>query len=152
MELLATSVPGQVKSFIQFVIVNVFITCSLELLRVVRVIKAYVRSKIAPDLTEKDRTSVYLGLEPLTEAEEMDYSFDLCGNCTLFHDCAGLFMYCTYYEFCDDDSFHPFAVLVTYQKIFYSKSPNNEPNLFLFLSATTRRLRSYHSSLSKKEL
>eukprot|EP00551_Chaetoceros_affinis_P006458 CAMPEP_0203685338 /NCGR_PEP_ID=MMETSP0090-20130426/48496_1 /ASSEMBLY_ACC=CAM_ASM_001088 /TAXON_ID=426623 /ORGANISM="Chaetoceros affinis, Strain CCMP159" /LENGTH=1259 /DNA_ID=CAMNT_0050554529 /DNA_START=115 /DNA_END=3894 /DNA_ORIENTATION=- len=73
MELLATSVPGQVKSFIQFVIVNVFITCSLELLRVLRVIKAFIRSKIAPDLTENDRTSTYLGLEPLTEAEEMDY-------------------------------------------------------------------------------
>ncbi len=73
MELLATSVPGQVKSFIQFVIVNVFITCGLELLRVARVAKAFIRSKLAPNLTETDRKSVYLGLEPLTEPEEMDY-------------------------------------------------------------------------------
>lgn len=35
--LLAASVPTQVKSFIRFVLVNLFVVCSFELLRVVRI-------------------------------------------------------------------------------------------------------------------
>jgi hypothetical protein len=73
LELLATSVPGQVKSFIQFVLVNVFLTCSLELLRVLRVAKAFIRSRVGPNLTEKERNTVFMGLEPLTEPELMDF-------------------------------------------------------------------------------
>lgn len=73
MRLLATSIPGQVKSFIQFVLVNVFIQSGLELLRVAKVGKAFVRSKIGPNLSEKERNSAYMGLEPLTTPEEMNF-------------------------------------------------------------------------------
>ena len=73
MELLATSVPGQAKSFIQFVIVNVLVTCALELTRVIRVVKAYARSKVGPNLSEEERARVFIGLEPLTKPEEMDF-------------------------------------------------------------------------------
>ena len=72
-ELLATSVPGQVKSFIQFVLVNVFITSGLELLRVLKVTKAFLRSKVGPNLSKKERDTVFMGLEPLSDPEEMDF-------------------------------------------------------------------------------
>lgn len=73
MELLATSVPGQVKSFIQFLFVNVFISSGLELLRVIKVGKAFIRAKVGPNLSEKERNMVYMGLEPLCVPEEMQF-------------------------------------------------------------------------------
>ncbi len=72
-ELLATSVPGQVKSFIQYVIVNVFLNCGLELLRVSRVAMAFARMRIGPNLSEKERLSSFMFLQPLTTPEEMDF-------------------------------------------------------------------------------
>lgn len=80
MELLATSVPGQVKSFIQFVLVNSFLTSGLELLRVNRVTSSFLRSMIGPNLTEKDRNMQFMGLSPLTEPEEMDFPLAFAEN------------------------------------------------------------------------
>jgi len=74
--LLATSVPNQVSSFIQFIIVNVLINCAIEITRVVTLIKAYMRRYVGPRLTEKERNKVFFGLAPLTEPEEME-SFPL---------------------------------------------------------------------------
>lgn len=73
MNLLATSVPGQVKSFIQYVLVDVFISSALELLRVAKVAKAFARSKLGPNLSDKERDAVFMGLEPLTKPEEMEF-------------------------------------------------------------------------------
>lgn len=71
--LLAASVPTQVKSFIQFVLVNLFVGCSFELLRVVRVGMAIARSRLGPNLSEKERNTSYLFLKPISEPDEMEY-------------------------------------------------------------------------------
>ena len=73
MNLLATSVPGQVKFFIQFVIVNVFLSCSFELLRVPAVSKAFIRKYIGPNLSEKEKAKPFLSLVPLTEPDQMQF-------------------------------------------------------------------------------
>ncbi len=73
MNLLATSVPGQVKFFIQFVIVNVFLSCSFELLRIAPVAKAYARRFVGPNLTEKEKARPFMGLAPLTEPEKLEF-------------------------------------------------------------------------------
>lgn len=71
--LLATSIPTQVKSFIQFILVQMFVGCSIELLRVLRVFSAFFRKRFGPDLTEKERGEPYLFLQPITISEEMEY-------------------------------------------------------------------------------
>jgi len=71
--ILGTSVPEQVKSFIQYLLVNILLSCGLEILRIVTVVKAFIRTKVGPNLTEKERNSVYMGLQPLTVPDEMDY-------------------------------------------------------------------------------
>jgi len=71
--LLAVSVPTQVKAFIQYVQVQNFLGCALELLRIPRVVMALLRERIGPNLTEKERNTPYMGILPMTEAEEMEY-------------------------------------------------------------------------------
>lgn len=64
--LLATSIPTQVKSFIQFVLVQMFLGCSIEILRVIRVAMAFARSRLGPNLTEKERSKPFMFLQPIT--------------------------------------------------------------------------------------
>jgi hypothetical protein len=71
--MLAESVPNQVKSFIQFVQVQNFLGCGLELLRIPRVAMALIRERIGPNLTEKERNTAYMGILPMSESEEMEY-------------------------------------------------------------------------------
>jgi len=70
---LAVSVPSQVKAFIQFVQVQNFLGCALELLRLPRVVMALLRERIGPNLTEKERNTPYMGILPMSEPEEMEY-------------------------------------------------------------------------------
>jgi hypothetical protein len=70
---LAESIPAQVKSFIQFVQVQNFLGCGLELLRIPRVIMAAIRQKIGPNLTEKEQNTPFMGLLPISEPQEMEY-------------------------------------------------------------------------------
>lgn len=72
-ELLATSIPTQVKSFIQFVLVQMFLGCSIEILRVVRVAGALARKRFGPNLSEKEKNSKFLFLEPITATEHMEF-------------------------------------------------------------------------------
>jgi len=72
-DLLATSVPGQVKSFIQYVQVQNLLGCSIELLRVKRVVMALIRKRIGPRLTEKERNSPFMGILPMIEPDKMEY-------------------------------------------------------------------------------
>lgn len=71
--LLATSIPTQVKSFIQFVLVQMFLGCSIEILRVIRVAMAFARSRLGPNLTEKERSKAFMFLQPITVPDEMEY-------------------------------------------------------------------------------
>jgi len=72
-ELLATSIPTQVKSFIQFVLVQMFLGCSIEILRLVRVAMGVARNRFGPNLSEKERNSKFLFLEPISATEQMEY-------------------------------------------------------------------------------
>ena len=79
-ELLATSVPGQVKSFIQYVIVNSFLSCGFELLRATAVAIAFARTCVGPNLSEKERNTTFMGLKPLTAPAEMDFPMVFAEN------------------------------------------------------------------------
>jgi hypothetical protein len=70
---LAESIPAQVKSFIQFVQVQNFLGCGLELLRIPRVVMSVIRQKIGPNLTEKEQNTPFMGILPISEPEEMEY-------------------------------------------------------------------------------
>ncbi len=72
-DLLATSVPTQVKAFIQYVQIQNLLGCSVELLRVSRVIMALLRSRVGPNLTEKEKSTPWMGILPMIEPEEMDF-------------------------------------------------------------------------------
>ena len=75
--LLAQSVPGQVKSFIQLVIVDVFLSSAFELLRISKILRGFLRTLIGPNLTDKERKIRFMGLESFTEPEEMRIRFPL---------------------------------------------------------------------------
>jgi len=47
--------------------------CSFELLRVVRIGMGIARSRLGPNLSEKERNTSYLFLKPLSEPDEMEY-------------------------------------------------------------------------------
>jgi hypothetical protein len=76
--LLATSIPTQVKSFIQFVLVQMFLGCSIEILRVVRLLMAFARSRIGPNLTEKERNKPFMFLQPISIVSEYEYEYFFC--------------------------------------------------------------------------
>ena len=71
--LLATTVPQQVTSFIQYVQVRNFLGCSIELLRIARCAVAFLRKRVGPNLTEKERNKPWMGLLPMSEPEEIEY-------------------------------------------------------------------------------
>jgi len=66
-ELLAKSLPSQGTYFIQISLVSTIISGGMELLRVVPVIMAILRSFIGPRLTEKERRTTFLGIRPLAD-------------------------------------------------------------------------------------
>lgn len=70
---LAESIPAQVKSFIQFVQVQNFLGCGLELLRLPRVVMAALRERIGPNLTDKERNTPFMGILPISMPTEMQY-------------------------------------------------------------------------------
>lgn len=65
--LLANSLPTQSTFFIQILLVSTFLNMPLELLRVVPLAIAYVRTKVGPNLTEKERNTAWMGLQPLSD-------------------------------------------------------------------------------------
>ena len=71
--LMATNIPIQVKSFIQYVQVKNFLSCSIEILRVARVAMALIRNRFGPDLTEKERNTPWMGIPPMVEPEQVVY-------------------------------------------------------------------------------
>ena len=74
-ELLAKSLPSQGTYFIQISIVSTVVHGGMELLRVVPVAMAILRSFIGPRLTEKERRTTYLGLRPLADPLEFQHAY-----------------------------------------------------------------------------
>eukprot|EP00540_Astrosyne_radiata_P005934 CAMPEP_0116860074 /NCGR_PEP_ID=MMETSP0418-20121206/22203_1 /TAXON_ID=1158023 /ORGANISM="Astrosyne radiata, Strain 13vi08-1A" /LENGTH=82 /DNA_ID=CAMNT_0004494421 /DNA_START=10 /DNA_END=255 /DNA_ORIENTATION=+ len=66
-DLLARSLPGQSTYFMQILLVQTFLGQALELLGVVRLAIAFVRSRCGPNLTEEERNSIWMGLRPISE-------------------------------------------------------------------------------------
>eukprot|EP00549_Striatella_unipunctata_P010714 CAMPEP_0118686614 /NCGR_PEP_ID=MMETSP0800-20121206/7914_1 /TAXON_ID=210618 ORGANISM="Striatella unipunctata, Strain CCMP2910" /NCGR_SAMPLE_ID=MMETSP0800 /ASSEMBLY_ACC=CAM_ASM_000638 /LENGTH=765 /DNA_ID=CAMNT_0006583685 /DNA_START=169 /DNA_END=2466 /DNA_ORIENTATION=- len=70
-DLLANSLPNQSAYFMQFLMVKTFLGMGIELLRISSVVMAFIRSKVGPNLTEKERNTTWLGLRPL--ADPLDF-------------------------------------------------------------------------------
>lgn len=64
-DLLSKTLPSQSTYFIQISVVSTIVNGGMELLRVVPVGMAIMRSFIAPSLTEKERRATYFGLQSL---------------------------------------------------------------------------------------
>lgn len=90
-EILATSLPAQGTYFMQILIVSTTVGALFELLRVVPIAKAIVRSRIGPNLTEKERSKAYLGLNPLNEPPDFQHAVFTARLVLVF---MVLFVYC----------------------------------------------------------
>jgi len=66
-DLLARSLPAQSTYFIQILLVDTFIRLSVEILRVLPLGMAALRRIVGPNLTKKERNSVFLMLHPLSD-------------------------------------------------------------------------------------
>ena len=73
-DVLAKSLPAQSTYFIQISFVSVIVQGGMELLRVVPIVMAVLRSFIGPRLTEKERRTTYLGLRPLNDPAEFQHA------------------------------------------------------------------------------
>jgi len=68
-DILASSIPGQISSLSQYVIVQTFLTMGLELIRLVPITLGCIRRYVGPNLTPRERSSVWLGLRPIEKYE-----------------------------------------------------------------------------------
>eukprot|EP00588_Corethron_pennatum_P006430 CAMPEP_0194286570 /NCGR_PEP_ID=MMETSP0169-20130528/32792_1 /TAXON_ID=218684 /ORGANISM="Corethron pennatum, Strain L29A3" /LENGTH=899 /DNA_ID=CAMNT_0039033047 /DNA_START=142 /DNA_END=2838 /DNA_ORIENTATION=+ len=73
-DLLDTAVPEQSNNFMQYVLVQTFVYLSEEILRLQPIIFAWIRSKIGPNLTEKERKQPWIIFRPLCVSEEFEFS------------------------------------------------------------------------------
>ena len=82
--LLANSLPTQSTFFVQILLVDTFLSMSLELLRVSAIAFAFVRSKVGPNLTEKERNTTWSGLRPLSDPPEFGHADALSSTVLYF--------------------------------------------------------------------
>jgi hypothetical protein len=74
-DLLANSLPTRGTYFVQLVLVTTFLGQGLELLRVIPLSVAFIRSKIGPNLTEKERSKPYREfLRPLSDPRDFEHA------------------------------------------------------------------------------
>lgn len=67
--LLASSIPAQVIAFMQYVMVQTFLTMGLEMIRLVPIVMGFIRKNLGPSLTPKERNKIWLGLRPIENYE-----------------------------------------------------------------------------------
>ena len=79
MELLSTSLPAQSTFFIQMVLVSTITTFIVEGLGLSRVGMGVLRSYIGPNLTARERKSIYNFLRPFSQPREMEHANHLAG-------------------------------------------------------------------------
>mmetsp|Transcript_6130 Transcript_6130/g.13221 ORF Transcript_6130/g.13221 Transcript_6130/m.13221 type:complete len:253 (-) Transcript_6130:377-1135(-) len=72
--LLAESIPNQSKSFLQYALVQTFLKLGTEVVRLKPIVFAWIRGKIGPNLTEKERSLPWLIFLPLCDAGEFKFS------------------------------------------------------------------------------
>lgn len=73
-DLLATSLPSQSTFFLQMSVVMTTTTAAVEGLRVVPLIMAFLRRSFAPNLTQREKDSVYMGLRPLSSPDDFPHA------------------------------------------------------------------------------
>lgn len=73
-DLLATSLPQQATYFMQITFVSTVISGGMELLRVVPVAMAIIRSFIGPRLTEDEKRTTFLGIRPLYDPKDFEHA------------------------------------------------------------------------------
>ena len=73
-DLLAKSLPSQSVYFIQISFVSLVVQSGMELLRVVPIVMAGLRSFIGPKLTEKERKTTHFGLRPLNDPQRFSHA------------------------------------------------------------------------------
>jgi hypothetical protein len=82
-DLLARSLPSQSTYFLQILLVNTFLGLSVELLRVFPLFMAWLRRRVGPNLTEKERNTVHMGMRPLSNPEEFRHA-EVFGQAILY--------------------------------------------------------------------
>lgn len=82
-DLLAGSLPGQSTYFMQLLLVRTCLGQGLELCRVIPLIIAGIRGRVGPNLTEKERNSVFFGLKPLAVPGGFQFS-EVTSNMILY--------------------------------------------------------------------
>ena len=83
-DLLAKSLPRQSTFFIQILIVDTCISMGVELLRVVPLVMALLRSMFGPRLTKKERETTWMGLRPLNDPSEFSHAEVLASTVLYF--------------------------------------------------------------------
>lgn len=73
-DLLANSLPAQSTYFVQIILVTTFFGQALELLRVYPLGMAWLRRRVGPNLTEKERNTTYMELHPLADPMEFQHA------------------------------------------------------------------------------
>ncbi|KAL7578677.1 hypothetical protein ACA910_009816 [Epithemia clementina (nom. ined.)] len=90
-DLLADTLPAQGTYFMQILLASTATSAATEMLRVVPVAKAVLRSFIGPNLTEKERQKRFMGLAPLSDPPDFEHA-DFTARLVLYF--MVLFVYC----------------------------------------------------------
>ena len=72
-DFLASALPGQATFYVQLLLIRTCIGQGIELLRIVPIVIATVRSKVGPNLTDKERNSTWMGLRPFADPTFFQY-------------------------------------------------------------------------------
>lgn len=83
-DILGQSLPTQSITFMSYTIVKFVVGAIFELLRVVPLAMALIHSSLAPQLTEKQRTSEWMGIRPLAVPGELDMAFPMAQAVLIF--------------------------------------------------------------------
>jgi len=83
-DLLAKTLPTQSTFYIQILLVDTFLSMGLELLRVSAVANAIIRSFVGPNLTDKERSTTWMGIRPLSDPAEFEHANLLAGTVLYF--------------------------------------------------------------------
>jgi hypothetical protein len=73
-DLLANSLPAQSTYFIQIVFVGTTLMVGMEVVRIIPLALAGLRRFIGPNLTDKERNTVFMGIRPLCDPIEFEHA------------------------------------------------------------------------------
>jgi hypothetical protein len=71
--ILEESIPGQSSFFMSTITIHIGLSFTLELVRLMPVATAFVHKILAPQLTERERNSIWMGIRPLVQSYSFNY-------------------------------------------------------------------------------